>query len=168
MSKFDTVTKKSADAKSGQDVSERIRTMADTIKSNAEIDDNGVITIDKEVFKKTLPDEVSEKQVKSVFNHTDDLTAAVTLATGEMGEQFVKKNKNSEKVSSTMRIGNQAKVGAEWRKSKTGPKSVQERDTQVTRFGVTRPYFRVNSDRDRGELKKVKAHLKERAENLFG
>lgn len=149
------------------EVKTHIRQLADTLKTNLTIGEAGVISAPADLYEKTLPEGVDMSTVSKVYGHTEDLAAALTLATGEMGETALKADKKLESVSSEMKIGKHGTIAAQYARMATRPKSPTDR-TPVTHYGVTQTKVTTVAAKNRGELRKVRDSLAERAAKLFG
>lgn len=151
-----------------QQISEDVQSIAKTIKDHADVDKNtGTVTISKDAYKATLPDDLTFDQVKKVYQHTEKAVAGLTLATGEIGEELLKERDDIDAVSAQMDIPRHVEMSAQYNRKTTGPKSVQDR-TQVDRFGTTQVRVKTLAQNpNRGDLKKVRSHLQKRAEEIF-
>jgi len=149
-------------------INERVRKIADTIKNEAEIDeDSGFVTTPKDTYEKTLPDDLDMKTVKKVYGHTENYVAGLVLANAEIGEDLHKK-KDHQYVETNSEIPRHVKFTSGWTASKEQRKTPTD-PTMVTRHGVT--FSRVHTkaqDPNRGELKKVREHARERARKMLG
>lgn len=148
--------------------SDKVRSIAEIIKSNSEVDEEqGLINVANGAYEETLPEDLTMDQVKKVYRHTEDVVAGLALANGELGENIVQNNTNVNTVSAEMKIPRHVEMHAQYNKKTTGPKSVQDR-TPVDRYGTTQVRVKtLGQQPNRGEFKKVRSHLQERAEKLF-
>lgn len=153
------------------EIKPHIVTLANDLKAGLTLGDGGVITADKDLYERTLPDDLDLATVKKVYSHTEDLVSGLTLATGEMGEAAMKKNKKLDSVSSELKIGKYAEINVGYLRSQEqtirNMQNPKEAPRQVTKFGVTTARVKTLGQKNRGELKKVRASLTERAESLF-
>lgn len=148
------------------DIKKEIVDLSSTLKTGMSVGDDGVIKTEAGLYEKTLPEGLDMDTVKKVYGHTEDLTAALTLATGDLGEEVLKKNKKLDSVSSELKIGKHAEINVGYLRSQQRPKSVQDR-TMVTQYGVTTARVKTFAQKNRGELKKVRTMLSDRATGLF-
>lgn len=148
-----------------EDIKGNVVTLSGDLKNLSKIE-NGFIEVEGDAFYKTLPEGLDEKTVKTVLSHKADVVAALTLLTGEVGEETLKKDKSMESVSAHMKFGKFGDVNTSYTRSQVGRKTPTD-PTEVTRYGTTSIRVREFSGRPRGELKKVRTMLTERAEKLF-
>lgn len=140
--------------------------LAKRFKDESDIKDGGVIETPKGLYEDTLPEDLPIDLVNKVMAHNESVVAAFTQATGDIGEETLKKNKDLDSVSANMKLGKFGTVDANYQRSVTGPKSVADR-TPVTRHGVTQVKVKTFAGKNSGELKKVRDSLRERADGLF-
>jgi hypothetical protein len=154
------------------EVKPHIQEMAKTLKKGMKVGDGGAITSEPDLYEKTLPEDLPMDTVKRVYGHTEDVVAAMTLATGQLGEEALKKNKKLDSVSSEMKIGKHGDISVGYLRSETrttrNPSDQSQPPKDVTKYGVTIPRVRTYAQKNRGELKKVRTMLSEKAEKLFG
>lgn len=153
------------------EIKPQITELAGKLKSGLTLGDGGVITADKDLYEKTLPDDLDMTTVKKVYGHTEDVVAALTQATGEIGEEAMKKDKKLESVSSELKIGRHAEINVGYLRHQDQKirdlQNPQNPPKEVRKFGVTTARVKTFGQKNRGELKKVRTHLAERAESLF-
>lgn len=153
------------------EIKPHITALAKDLKAGMKLGDGGVISADKDLYENTLPEDLTMDTVKKVYGHTEDVVAAMTLATGELGEAAMKKNKKLDSVSSELKIGKHAEINVGYLRSQEqtirNMQNPKEPPKKVTKHGVTTARVKTFGQKNRGELKKVRAHLAERAEGLF-
>jgi methyltransferase-like protein len=153
------------------DVKPRITALAKELKAGMKLGDGGVIEADKDLYEKTLPDDIDLDTAKKVYSHTEDLVAAQTLATSQIGEEAMKKNKKLDSVSSELKVGKHAEINVGYLRSQQqtirNMQNPKEAPKQVTKYGVTTARVKTLGQKNRGELKKVKADIAARAESMF-
>lgn len=152
-------------AATNNDVSPRVVLLAGEYKNDAKIEE-GSVSVNKDAFFKNLPEGVTKEMVESVAMARDEAVAALTLLTGEVAEEQLKKNKDLNSVTGTLGFGKRGDATASYTRSVVGRKSVTD-PTEVTRYGSTQVRVRDFSSKPRGDLNKVRTMLKERAESLF-
>lgn len=155
-------------SKNDDEINPQIRSIANTLKEHAEIDEStGTVSMPKGTFEQTLPEDLDMKTVKKVYGHTEDVTAALTLATGEIGEDVLKRNKKIDGISSELKIPRHLEMSASYNRHTVGPRSVTDR-TPVDRYGTTSARVRTSAQNyTRADMKTVRSHLARRAEKLF-
>lgn len=150
------------------EVKPHIKDLAKTIKAGMKLGDGGAITTEADLYERTLPEDLSMETVSKVYGHTTDVVAAMTLATGELGAEALKKNKKLDSVSSEMKIGKHADISVGYLRSKTStvrnPADPSQPPKDVTKYGVTDVRLRTYAQKNRGDLKVVRNFLSENAE----
>lgn len=153
------------------EVKPNIVQMANTLKEGMTAADNGVLSTESDLYKKILPEDMPSETYEKALSHMKDSVAAMTLATGELGEEILKKNKKLDSVSSELKVGNHADISVGYLRSQTttvrNPADSSQPPKDVTKHGVAIPRLRTKAQKNQGELKKVRAHLAERGEKLF-
>ena len=149
------------------EIKPEVRNIADTIHSNAEVDaESGFITCPKDTYEKTLPDDLDMKTVKKVYGHTENFVAGLTLANAEQGEKLYK-DKGHQYVETHAEIPRQVKFSAGWHASKE-QRAAPGDPSKVTRHGVTHARVHTKAqDANKGELKKVRDHARDRARKML-
>lgn len=154
------------------EVKQHVQDMAKVLKKGMKVGDGGAITSEADLYEQTLPEDLPMDTVKRVYGHTEDVVAAMTLATGQLGAEALKKNKKLDSVSSEMKIGKHGDISVGYLRSQTttvrNPSDPSQPARDVTKYGVTVPRVRTYAGKNRGELKKVRTQLSEEAEKLFG
>lgn len=176
MTAQNTAVDKAAQKLAGNDINPRVNELAGKLKGKMTLEKDGVIGIEKGTYEETLPEELTMKTVQAVYRHNEDLVSALTLATAEMAEPAMKKDKKLEQVSSELPVEGKGvrSMGAinvgyirEQERTVRNPAKPDEPAKQVTSYGVTTARISTFGSRNRGELKKVKSLLSDRAEGLF-
>lgn len=148
------------------------RELADKLKNGMAIDDNGIITTEKDLFQSTLPEDLDMKTVNRVFDHTAELTSAMVLATGELGEDALKKNKKLDTVSSNLKMSRHGEITTKYdrriERTVRNPQDPNAKPRQVVQWGVTTPRIKLSASKNSGDLKKVRQTVMENAEKAFG
>ena len=149
------------------EISDIVTSLAATLKGDMSMEDGGVITLKGDAFESTLPDGLSMSDFNAANGHVENVVAALTLATGQMGEGAMKKNKSLESVSSEMKLGKHGSISVGYVRNQEGTKSPTDR-TPVTRHGIaTTRLVTIASKSNRGQLKKVRSYLSSHAAEMF-
>lgn len=155
------------------EVSQRVKDLAKSLKGEMTLKDGGAFVFkdEKTAYENTLPEHLNMKTVDEVYKHNEDVTAALTLATGELGADALKKNKKLDGVTSELKIGKHADISVGYLRSQEQRiPNFQDKSKppeKVTRYGVTTTRIRTFAQKNKGELKKVRTQLSEQAEKLF-
>ena len=137
------------------DINPTIIALAEQVKKEFKLGEGGIITVEKDFFEKTLPENISMADVKRLQDHETNVFAAVGLATGEVGLAQFKKDKKLAQVSIDFNVG----------KNKAG--FVFQRDREVSdgkggkqvKHGILNAKVTHNGAGNRGAYKKVRDHL---------
>ena len=154
------------------EVSQEIKDLAKTLESEMTLADGGAFVFkNKDTYEKTLPDGLEMDTVNRLYTHNECLTAALTLATGHLGAEALKKDKKLDAVTSELKIGRHADISVGYlRTQEQRIPNFQDKSKApevVTRYGVTTTRVRTFAQKNRGELKKVRTLLSEEAAKLF-
>jgi hypothetical protein len=148
-----------------------VTALATELKAGLKLGEGGVINADKDLYEKTLPDDLDMETVKKVYGHTEDLVASLTLATAQIGEEAMKKNKKLDSVSSELKIGKHVEINVGYLRSQNqtirNMQNPTEAPREVTKYGVSTARIKTFGQKNRGELKKVRAHNAAVGEKLF-
>lgn len=149
-----------------KEIPQHVRDMADKLKETATVEDN-VICHEDDAFKKHLPAEFKFKHVKSYEKHKSDFAAAVHLASGEIGNELMKKNDYSE--VNTMPVDMiYSKLSIDQKRSKKGTSKMTGEEVPWEKFGLMNSTYTTNIDRKTGSVGIVKTHICNEAKNMFG
>lgn len=154
------------------EVSQDVKDLAKTLESEMTLGDGGALVFkDKDTYEKTLPEGLEMETVDNLYKHNEKLTAALTLATGNLGAAALKKDKKLDGVTSELKIGKHADISVGYLRSQEQRiPNFQDKSKApevVTRYGVTTTRVRTFAQKNKGELKKVRTMLGEQAEKLF-
>lgn len=147
-------------------VKPEVKELAASIQQDMEIDGNGVIATNNDVYEKHLPESLTMETVNQVGAYNERFVAGFTLATGNMGQDVMKKDKNLSQVSAQTKLGKYGDVNTVYDRTRVGPKSIADR-TEVTRYGQTTTRVRTFAGKNKGDLKKVREELSAVAESMF-
>ena len=149
-----------------KEIPENVRVMADELKKTAVVEEN-VITFEDDAFKKALPEDFKFKQAKKYEKHKVDFSAAVHLATGEIGNDLMKKN-DYDKVTATAVDMIYSELEVTQSRQKSGVSKMNDTETPWEHFGLLSSIYRTRIDRKVGSVKIVKDHIRREAKALFG
>lgn len=99
------------------DIKPHVIALAAKLKPGLKLGEGGVIIADKDLYEQSLPDELTMDSVNAVYAHTENLVAGLTLATGEIAEEAMKKDKKLDSVSSELKIGKHAEINVGYLRS---------------------------------------------------
>lgn len=148
-------------------ISEKTIKMAEMLKGKISIDnDNGVAKTADDTFESTLPEGMTLEMVDSVFDHIKTVSEGFVKATGEAAEEYLKKHKEVEQVSNTLKVGKGMAVDVAYDRKINRRKSVTD-PTMIDVYGATSVKMTVKS-RTSAEMKRVRDALSESAAKAFG
>lgn len=148
------------------DIKENIRGLADTIKTELSLSEEGVFSVDAKMFENTLPEGLTMETVKKYQEHTADLVTAAGLALGEAGIDAMKKDKRLDQVSLEFNAGKDT-IGGVFQRSKEVRSGITADAEMMTKYGILNMKVGVNAHANKGSLKKVRAHLSEEAKKIL-
>lgn len=86
-------------------VSEEVSEMAKRIAKEIKLADDGLsVEIPKDLYVNTLPEGITESQIKAVQQHNSTFFPAMTMAVGEVAINAFKKNKDLESVEAKAKL----------------------------------------------------------------
>lgn len=132
-----------------------VNQLADTLKAEMNLGDNGVIEVTKDAFEKTLPEGLTMETYIESHNHRDNVLAAMGKVTGEIGVEAMKTDKDLKQVTASMAIHKDT-MASTFQRERQIPNA--EGGTS-TSYGLLRSNYMANGAANKGSLKKVKAHL---------
>lgn len=154
------------------EIKANVVTLAEKLEKGMTLGEGGNITVEKDLYEKTLPENLSLDMVKQVYGHTEDLIAAQTLATGRIGEEAMKKDKKLESVSSELPLDKFGKISVGYLRSQEQTirnlQNPSEPPKKVIKYGVTSQRVTTFGQKNKGQVKKVREELAERGAKLFG
>lgn len=149
-----------------KEIPENVRTMADNLKENATVEDN-VITFRDDAFKANLPEDFKFKQAKQYERHKVDFSAAVHLATGEIGNDLIKKNDYNEVSTSPVDVI-YGQLEVTQRRHRSGVSKINDTETPWEHYGTLSAIYRSRINRKVGSVRIVRDHIMREAKELFG
>lgn len=147
------------------EVKQAILDLAATIKPMFTLAENGVVVASDDLYEKTLPEGVTVDQIKAIQQHNTALVAATAMAVGELSVDAFKADKDLQRVSAEFSaVGD--KISATVTRSREYPAGgipkegeVRDPNAKITKYGVIDAGYEVVSNGNKGELKKVRAHI---------
>ncbi len=133
---------------------------SEILQKEIQIDANGVATLPKDAFIKTLDNQTPE-QVKAAFAERDTFVAASIHTLGQAGLAHLTANKDVESVSLATKVLNDS-VSATLHRSKTS-RNPQSGETSITKGAVAVGYKAVAAKTQSGATGAVVAAIKIRA-----
>ena len=147
-------------------IPENVREIADNLKENAVVEDN-VITFQDDAFKANLPEEFKYKQAKQYERHKVDFSAAVHLATGEIGNDLIKKNDYDEVTTAPVDVI-YGSLEVKQKRYRSGVSKINETETPWEHYGVLSAIYTSRINRKVGSVRVVRDHIMREAKDLFG
>jgi hypothetical protein len=138
------------------DIKESILALAEKLKADMVLSEDGVVTVSEDTFEKTLPEGLDMKTVKAVQDHTANLVSATGYALGQVGIGAFKKDKRLEQVSVEFAAGKDS-IGGVFQRSKEVRNPTD--GSSATKYGILSMKMTVNAHANKGSLKKVRTAL---------
>lgn len=148
-------------------VKSEVADLAELIRKDIKLDHtSGVATVSADLYVKTLPEGLSKEVVQQVQQHNSLFAAAGLLALGEESIATMKKHKGLDKTSLEVGATGKDSFSFQFARSKE-VRDVSSGETS-TKFGAGSVGFNMYGVGSRGEVKKVKNLLAERAAEALG
>lgn len=147
------------------DVKQAVQDLAAKIKPMFTLADNGVVLAEEGLYEKSLPEGITADQIKAIQQHNTALVAASAMAVGELAIDAFKADKDLQRVTAEIpAVGDKISTAViRSREYPAGgiPKEGEVRDpnAKITKYGVIEASYEVASNGNKGELKKVRAHI---------
>ena len=120
--------------------------------------ENGVFTLtDKKDFAKLLPEDVTESDVKKVFNALDNAMQGIGLAHGEVSIDYLKKNADVQSTSLVVPLTGRNKLSFTFDRTHESRNPATGETT--TGYGNLNVKMAVYGTKPKGELGVIKSHL---------
>ncbi|MBE0438359.1 MAG: hypothetical protein IBX57_01135 [Gammaproteobacteria bacterium] len=144
------------------DFNQNVREIADMLKKGMKVEDGGVVTLDPKAYEETLDMAgIKLADIKKVQDHRDLIVAGQGLALGELGTEYMKKHKKVDTMSVEGKLHKDV-IGSTFQREKHYPMG-----EGLTKYGVLSSKVQANGAGNKGQLKKVRAHLNTLAEQAF-
>ncbi len=144
-------------------VNENVKALAEKIQGEITFDGN-VASVPKDLYKKTLPEDLSVETVKKVQEHNLDFSDAVTLAFGRRATEHLRDHKDIDSASLTVNVAHD-RVSSEFRRHRTYRNPSD--NTNFDKWGVTETKFVSGINAKRNGYKEIQSHLSAEAESIF-
>jgi hypothetical protein len=141
-----------------------IRELADRIKPELKVGDNGIVPVAKDFYAKFLPENVTPKMVNDVASARSTFMAAQALAVGEVANDHFKTNKTDEAVSILCQFGDGRatdRIEQEVLRVKTTTNAFKG-GAQETNYNVLskNKFIASGTKNSSGHMKTIVAHLR--------
>lgn len=153
-------------------ISARVETMSKIIKENivSETNDNVLSSkMDKSVYEKTLPDNLTMDTVLNVRHHDADFCAASAMAWGEVVLDAFENNTKLTEAHATFGIGGRDKVEHFIKKEKEYTNQFAEGGPKKeVKYGSVSTNLSLSAGKNSGDLKAVYNTIRETFTEKFG
>jgi hypothetical protein len=150
-------------------VKQDIINIAAAIKKDMTLDaKTGVITVNKDLYERLLPEGLTKDTIELVQQHNTEFAAAAGLAIGEVAIPAMKKHKELERVSVSIPTVQKDAFNLNFDRSRQVPDRNAEGGGTKTKFGSLGVEFQMYGAKSRGQLGKVKEHLSSLALDALG
>ena len=153
--------------KDEKDIPENVRVMADNLKGNHKYE-NSTITYNEKAFKDSLPPDIKYKFAKAYEKHKMDFSAAVHLASGEIGnEQFAKDPELNQVKTMPVNMVH-CKLDIVQTRCQKGVMKTDGTERPWEIYGKLDSNYVTNIDRKTGKVGVVKEYVSREAKSMFG
>lgn len=136
-------------------------TLTKLIQDGLKIDKSGAVTVEENLYAKTLPEGVTIEQVAKIDEHNTLFAAAALNALGNAALPVMKKNANIEQVAAFIPTAGKSGFDAKFVRD---TESRNPKTNEITKgHGGASIKFDFYGTGSRGELKKVKSMLADKA-----
>lgn len=141
--------------------------VSEGLQKTGKVSEDGILaSSEKDFYKTVLPDDISIDMLKRVQQFSRDFYAGSVHATGVLGEAYLKKHKDVDKVSLEKLALGQDVIRAQYDREvevsspRTGP---------VTKYGwLTGKYTAAASSNGAAQVGRIRTHFAEQGAVLFG
>lgn len=149
------------------DIKAPVRSMADVLKGEIQIDKAGVVTVGENTFAKTLEGTgLTVENFEKVSEHISTLAAASVTAVGELATPVFATNKELDRVNVTIPTVKKDSVNVDYFRSKDYPNPAGGGVKTV--HGVTQVRVDQYGTGNRGQVKAARGAINELAAEAFG
>lgn len=146
-------------------IKDNVRALADSIGKGLTVAKDGTVTIAENVYVQSLPEGLTPDLAKQLQEHNMAFAAGGLLALGEKAIPVMKKHGDIERVA--LSVPTVGKDSFEYSFARRTETSIGGGEPHVT-YGHGAVKFSMYGTGARGEVKKVKAELSEKALEAFG
>jgi hypothetical protein len=147
-------------------ISAEVKAIADAIKKEIKIE-GGTVIVPSDVYVKTLPEGLSEDQVKAVQKHNSNFFPAATLAVGDLAIPLFKKDKTLEQVSGEFKMVGRDHFDVTINRSRES-RNPSNNQISTTYGAISATMVTHGAKASRGQMNEVKQHLQEAALKAYG
>lgn len=145
---------------------ENVVKLAESIKKEIKVGDAGVVEVNKDLYEKHLPEQLTLGTVKAVQDHNSNFLAAVSLAVGEIGLAHLKKHKDIDTITANVPVAKD-KLNIGLKREAQVPDGLGKGGMR-TKHGVLSVGYKVHAAGNVGAYKKVREHISATAEDFWG
>lgn len=146
-------------------VNDNVLKLADSLSTQLQIGEGGVVTVNKDFYENNLPDGLTMADVKRVQEHNGNVLAGAQLALGETGIEYFRKHKDVDQLTLEIKAGAD-KMGVGFQRTRTYPG--MKGGPEKTTVGVSMARYTAQAAGNVGSMKKVRTHLSQQAASLLG
>lgn len=155
--------KKKAETTSEIKVSEAVNTLAGIFETGIKVEKDGNVTVEDGLIENNLPEDLSMAQIKRVQKHRGEVVAALTLAVSRKALPVLNKNKDLDKVHTSVKIGGDKLDVAIERQREFNDGN----GGKVMKYGYASIGYTASGATNAGDFKKVRAIVADEAKALF-
>lgn len=157
-------TASKTDAAGEVKIGDAVKTLAGIFEKSITVAKDGAVTIEDGLIEANLPDDLSMAQIKRMQKHRGEVVAALSLALANKALPVMGKNKDLDKVHTSVKIGGD-KLDLSLDRSR---EFNDGNGGKITKFGYLGVGYTATGATNAGEFKKVRTHIAEEARSLFG
>lgn len=144
-------------------LTETVLALSAKLKGEMTLDaDNGAGSASKDIYEKTLPEDLTLEIAGKVHDHDANFIAAGAHAFGELAVAAMAKNKKLEQAN--ISVGMYGKNGVDYTVNRSETfQNPKNREESIVKYGTIQPTVTYQPGRNVGQLKQAKATIGELA-----
>lgn len=141
---------------------EDVLALAKAIEKGMKLDKtSGVVTADEDLYKKSLPSELSMDTVKAVSDYNTKFVAAGAFAFGNIAIDAMKGNKKLERVTGEVSLGHRDVANYTLDRHRTFTNHLTGGGEQVDKYAVLTTGLEIRAGKNGGQLKQARLLIAE-------
>lgn len=145
-------------------ISEAVQTLAGIYQKGLTVAKDGTVSVEDGLIENNLPENLDLATIKKVQKHRGEVVAAMSLALSRAAMPVIAKNKDLDKVHTSVKIGGDKLDVAIERNREFGDGN----GGKVQKAGYISIGYTATGATNAGEFKKVRAVIADEAAELFG
>jgi hypothetical protein len=145
-------------------VGDAVKALAAVFQTGITVAKDGTVSLADGLIENNLPDDLTIGQIKKVQKHRGEVVAALSLALSHKALPLMDKNKELEKISTSIKIGGDKLDLAIEREREFNDGS----GGKLKKYGYLSVGYTATGATNAGEFKKVRQVIADEAASLFG